>query len=217
MYCIAPPSLNEWLVSVGPLKLLFLSHPVRSTCTFASFEGVPHLTHPCTCRQGNRMKLSRSSPVSRQYSWDWKGFTFKCGGWTHAWWKAWCITQPPAQGRWLSQSMFVFNTMFNTSRNNWFAKYSPFMKHMIWPWWANNIQIINMVGCIGIASSDQVQRQQQRDEPVRENTHLVLDTLASRLRSYYSIVGVESLVFRVIRTQLIYIQSIVCMSRWNYQ
>ena len=35
---------------------------------------------------------------------------------------------------------------------------------------------------IGIASSDQVQRQQQRDEPVRENTHLVLDTLASRLR-----------------------------------
>ena len=65
---------------------------------------------------------------------------------------------------------------------------------------------------IGIASSDQVQRQQQRDEPVRENTHLVLDTLASRLRSYYSSVGVESLVFRVIRTQLIYIQSIVCMS-----
>ena len=51
-----------------------------------------------------------------------------------------------------------------------------------------------------------------RDEPVRENTHLVLDTLASRLRSYHSIVGVESLVFRVIRTQLIYIQSIVCMS-----
>ena len=41
---------------------------------------------------------------------------------------------------------------------------------------------------IGIASSDQVQRQQQRDEPVRENTHLVLDTLASRLRSYHSIV-----------------------------
>ena len=35
---------------------------------------------------------------------------------------------------------------------------------------------------VGIASSDQVQRQQQRDEPVRENTHLVLDTLASRLR-----------------------------------
>ena len=35
---------------------------------------------------------------------------------------------------------------------------------------------------IGIASSDQVQRQQQRNEPVRENTHLVLDTLASRLR-----------------------------------
>ena len=45
---------------------------------------------------------------------------------------------------------------------------------------------------IGIASSNQVQRQQQRDEPVRENTHLVLDTLASRLRSYHSIVGVES-------------------------
>ena len=41
---------------------------------------------------------------------------------------------------------------------------------------------------IGIASSNQVQRQQRRDEPVRENTHLVLDTLASRLRSYYSIV-----------------------------
>ena len=36
---------------------------------------------------------------------------------------------------------------------------------------------------IGIASSDQVQRQQQRNEPVRENTHLVLDILASRLRS----------------------------------
>ena len=65
---------------------------------------------------------------------------------------------------------------------------------------------------IGIASSDQVQRQQRRDEPVRENTHLVLDTLASRLRSYHSIVGVESLVFRVIRTQLIYIQSIICTS-----
>ena len=65
---------------------------------------------------------------------------------------------------------------------------------------------------IRIASSDQVQRQQRRDEPVRENTHLVLDTLASRLRSYHSIVGVESLVFRAIRTQLIYIQSIVCTS-----
>ena len=38
---------------------------------------------------------------------------------------------------------------------------------------------------IRIASSDQVQRQQRRDEPVRENTHLVLDTLASRLRSYH--------------------------------
>ena len=70
---------------------------------------------------------------------------------------------------------------------------------------------------IGIASSNQVQRQQQRDEPVRENTHLVLDTLASRLRSYHLIVGVESLVFQVIRTQLIYIQSIVCTSGWNYQ
>ena len=68
---------------------------------------------------------------------------------------------------------------------------------------------------IRIASSDQVQRQQQRDEPVRENTHLVLDTLASRLRRYH--VWVESLVFWVIRTQLIYIQSIVCMSGWNYQ
>ena len=56
--------------------------------------------------------------------------------------------------------------------------------------------------CIGIASSDQVQRQQRRDEPVRENTHLVLDTLASRLRSYHSIVGVKSLAFWVIRTQL---------------
>ena len=66
--------------------------------------------------------------------------------------------------------------------------------------------------CIGIASSNQVQRQQRRDELVRENTHLVLDTLASRLRSYHSIVEVESLVFWVIRTQLIYIQSIVCMS-----
>ena len=65
---------------------------------------------------------------------------------------------------------------------------------------------------IGIASSDQVQRQQRRDEPVRENTHLVLDTLASRLRSYHLIVGVESLIFRVIRTQFIYIQSVVCMS-----
>ena len=65
---------------------------------------------------------------------------------------------------------------------------------------------------IGIASSDQVQRQQRRDEPVRENTHLVLDTLASRLRSYHLIVGVESLVFWVIRAQLIYIQSIVCTS-----
>ena len=67
-------------------------------------------------------------------------------------------------------------------------------------------------GSIGIASSDQVQRQQRRDEPVRENTHLVLDTLASRLRSYHLIVGVESIVFWVIRTQLIYIQSIVCTS-----
>ena len=65
---------------------------------------------------------------------------------------------------------------------------------------------------IGIASSDQVQRQQRRDEPVRENTHLVLDTLASRLRSYHLIIGVESLVFRIIGTQLIYIQSIVCTS-----
>ena len=58
--------------------------------------------------------------------------------------------------------------------------------------------------CIGIATSNQVQRQQQRDEPVRENTHLLLDTLASRLRSYHLIVGVESLVFQVIRTQYIY-------------
>ena len=58
----------------------------------------------------------------------------------------------------------------------------------------------------------QLQRQQQRDEPVRENTHLVLDTLASRLKSYYLIVGVESLVFQIIRIQYIYIQSIVCMS-----
>ena len=66
----------------------------------------------------------------------------------------------------------------------------------------------------GIASFNQVQRQQQRDEPVRENTHLLLDTLASRLRSYHLIVGVESLVFQVIRTQLIYIQSIVCTYKW---
>ena len=36
--------------------------------------------------------------------------------------------------------------------------------------------------CIRIASFNQVQRQQWRDEPVRENTHLVLNTLASRLR-----------------------------------
>ena len=35
--------------------------------------------------------------------------------------------------------------------------------------------------------------------------------------SYHSIVGVESLVFRIIRTQLKYIQSIVCTSGWNYQ
>ena len=72
--------------------------------------------------------------------------------------------------------------------------------------------IIGNLIIFGIASSNQVQRQQRRDEPVREITHLVLDTLASRLRSYHSIVGVESLVFRVIRAQLIYIQSIVCMS-----
>ena len=71
---------------------------------------------------------------------------------------------------------------------------------------------VELMKLIGIASSDQVQRQQRRDEPVRENTHLVLDTLASRLRSYYSIVGVESLVFWVIGTQLIYIHSIVCTS-----
>ena len=77
--------------------------------------------------------------------------------------------------------------------------------------------IIGNLIIFGIASSNQVQRQQRRDEPVREITHLVLDTLASRLRSYHSIVGVESLVFRVIRAQLIYIQSIVCMSGWNYQ
>ena len=67
---------------------------------------------------------------------------------------------------------------------------------------------------IGIASSDQVQRQQRRDEPVRENTHLVLDTLASRLRSYHLIVGVESLVFRVIRTQLIHIHPKYCLYKW---
>ena len=82
---------------------------------------------------------------------------------------------------------------------------------------ALSAHLLSQVSPIGIASSDQVQRQQQRDEPVRKNTHLVLDTLASRLRSYHSIVGVESLVFWVIRTQLIYIQSIVCMSGWNYQ
>ena len=70
------------------------------------------------------------------------------------------------------------------------------------------------VSVIGIASSDQVQRQQRRDEPVRENTHLVLDTLASRLRSYHSIVGVESLAFWVIRIQLIYIHPKYCLYEW---
>ena len=35
--------------------------------------------------------------------------------------------------------------------------------------------------------------------------------------SYHLIIGVESLVFRIIRTQLKYIQSIVCTSGWNYQ
>ena len=79
-----------------------------------------------------------------------------------------------------------------------------------WTTWKVRLQVV--VASIGIASSDQVQRQQRRDEPVRKNTHLVLDTLAGRLRSYHLIVGVKSLVFRVIRTQLIYIQSIVCMS-----
>ena len=67
---------------------------------------------------------------------------------------------------------------------------------------------------IRIASSNQVQRQQRRDKPVRENTHLVLDTLASRLRSYHSIVRVESLVFRVIRTQLIYVHPKYCLYEW---
>ena len=38
------------------------------------------------------------------------------------------------------------------------------------------------VVAIEIASSNQMHRQQERDEPVRENTHLVLNTLASRLR-----------------------------------
>ena len=47
-------------------------------------------------------------------------------------------------------------------------------------------------GHIGIASSDQVQRQQRRDESVREHTHLVLDTLASRLRSYHLIVVTQA-------------------------
>ena len=51
---------------------------------------------------------------------------------------------------------------------------------------ANEAHSIHVV--IGIAGSNQVQGQQRRDEPVRENTHLVLDTLASRLRSYHSIV-----------------------------
>ena len=77
---------------------------------------------------------------------------------------------------------------------------------------ALSAHLLSQVSPIRIASFNQVQRQQQKDEPVRENTHLVLDTLASRLRSYHLIVGVESLVFWVIRTQLIYIQSIVCMS-----
>ena len=35
--------------------------------------------------------------------------------------------------------------------------------------------------------------------------------------SYHSIVGVESLVFWIIRTQLKYIQSSICTSGWNYQ
>ena len=87
-----------------------------------------------------------------------------------------------------------------------------FMDPMPQAWWVACLVGGGAPDCIGIASSDQVQRQQRRDEPVRENTHLMLDTLASRLRSYHSIVGVESLVFQVIRTQLIYIQSIVCMS-----
>ena len=84
--------------------------------------------------------------------------------------------------------------------------------HSIWSYCQTDVLRIYNTLCIRIASSDQVQRQQRRDEPVRENTHLVLDTLASRFRSYHSIVGVESLAFRVIRTQLIYIQSIVCTS-----
>ena len=93
---------------------------------------------------------------------------------------------------------------------------------ILWWWWHNPGHIIvslfwqwhslGHVIVIRIASSNQVQRQQQRDEPVRENTYLVLDTLASRLKSYHSIVGVGSLVFQVIRIQLKYIQSIVCMS-----
>ena len=45
----------------------------------------------------------------------------------------------------------------------------------------------------------------------------IADTLASRLRSYHSIVGVENLVFQIIRTQYINIQSIVCRSECNYQ
>ena len=78
--------------------------------------------------------------------------------------------------------------------------------------WCVKWMVATSLSGIGIASSNQVQRQQRRDEPVRENTHLMLDTLASRLRSYHLIVGVESLVFQVIRTQLIYIQSIVYTS-----
>ena len=70
---------------------------------------------------------------------------------------------------------------------------------------------------IGIASSDQVQRQQRRDEPVREKLTWCLILLQVDWGAITRLLGVESLVFRVIRTQLIYIQSVVCTSGWNYQ
>ena len=77
----------------------------------------------------------------------------------------------------------------------------------------NGLGPITALALIRIASSDQVQRQQQRDEPVRENTHLVLDTLASRLRSCHLIVGVESLVF-LGHKDPVYIHPEYCLYEW---
>ena len=56
---------------------------------------------------------------------------------------------------------------------------TPELQSYEW-WW--DLASVYMLHPIKIASSDQVKRQQWRDELVRENTHLVLDTLASRLR-----------------------------------